>query len=207
MEDLDNALSKESRKLLAGLIGQRLLFIKHEAFKGGVPGTFQRVGLITDGGAYCLDNPMDWFDNVFCGPEIISHLLFFKVEKEEDLERNMGLEDFRRFPVGETVTDALLVDDHASVSKKGEHLQFWDSTEGVILRTPAREYAFYKANTMWDETVLIYQGRGVLGKMEPLGEHWDVFGVGLTADVERRLTSLKTGAASPLGSAKVIGRN
>ena len=38
MEDLDNALSKESRKLLAGLIGQRLLFIKHEAFRGASPG-------------------------------------------------------------------------------------------------------------------------------------------------------------------------
>lgn len=131
----------------------------HQArgLQGDAPETFQRVGLITDGGAYCLDNPMDCFDNVFYGPEIISHLLFFKVDKEEDLDRDTGLRDFRRFPVG--------------------------------------------------ETVLIYQGRGVLGKMEPLGEHWDVFGVGFSAVAERRMTSRKTGAASPLGSAKIAERN
>ena len=58
---------------------------------------------------------------------------------------------------------------------------------------------------MWDETVLIYQGRGVLGKMEPLEEHWGVFGVGFSAVAERRLTSLKTGPRPLWGARRSSG--
>ena len=42
--------------------------------------------------------------------------------------------------------------------------------------TKKRQYAFYKANTWFNETILLYKGHDVLSKPELMASHWKIFG-------------------------------
>lgn len=206
MNNLINTISGDSLELLKDLIGKRIISIKRETFHHDDPSVFQRIGIITESGVYCLDNQVSWFENYYAGPECLPHMTFAKFQCENQLEENMGLEDFRAFPVDEKATNILLINDCLDVRKNNVHFQEWDSTEGVIIVTATRQYAFYKANTCWDESVLVYQGHDVLSKLVPLERHWsDTFGPEFEANATRNLVSLANGTSRIIEKTKIKG--
>ncbi len=58
--------------------------------------------------------------------------------------------------IEDNIEDILIMQDTLDITKKHYHHQHWESTEGIIIKTTVREYAFYKANTWLNETLLLY---------------------------------------------------
>lgn len=207
MKDIINTINGNSLELLKKLIGQKIISIKRETFHHNEPSVFQRIGIITNSGVYCIDNPVSWFDNFYAGAEFLPHMTFSKFQNEDQLEENMGLEDFKAYPIGEVITNILIINDYLDVQKKGIHFQEWNSTEGIIIKTEVRQYAFYKANTCWDESVLVYKGHNVLTKLKPLEKHWnDTFGQEYEAIAKRYLISLADESSKTIDEATILGK-
>ena len=197
-EDMNNTIHGEQLALLREAIGKRLIDIEHEKPDGNE--VLQRIRFNVEGKWYTLDNKVDWFENYFAQPDSIPHMVFLR--REEESEWNMEPE---RYPIGETITNVLLVNDHVDVLDGGEHYQNWDSTEAVVIETNNRQYGFFKGNTCLDETVLLGKGHDVLSKLEPLKAHWDIFGKPFDAKVTRRLIPLKDGAETEMDRVSIEG--
>lgn len=56
-------------------------------------------------------------------------------KSEGEMKINLRLE---KFPIGETLKEVILIDDHLAVLKGGKKVQNRGSTEGIVLLTDVR---------------------------------------------------------------------
>lgn len=171
MKDMDTKIDEKGMERLKSLIGMNLMAIGHDVFLKSTPGVFQRIELQTNDGFYYLDNPVEWRNEYFAQPDCVPCLHFAKASSEREIADNMGFEDFQKRPVNEKITDVWIIQDEAEILKSGGHYQNWKSTEGIVIETEARQYAFYKANVWFNETILVYKGHDVISKLEPIEKH------------------------------------
>lgn len=108
-------------------------------------------------------------------------------------------------PVNETILDIILVQDEILVSKNKAPHENITSTEGVVLFTDKRQYAFYKENTWLDETVLEFKGHEVLSKIQPIETHWNVFAKPYDGFITRKLIYLSANKEEVVSEALIIG--
>lgn len=210
MDSIDNSISGNSLALLSSLIGKKLMAYSHEPFdKGGLHCNdfFMRLGILLPQDTYILDNRVDWFDNWFSAPQYIPHFVFAKTDSEGALRTYAGftLEQFETFKVGENIEDIVLVQDEIEITKNGEPHQKLLSTEGIVIITNVRQYAFYKDNTLLDETVLEFKGHDVLSKLENARDHWQIFAKPFDASCKRSLLHLKSHKEEVLSDEKIAG--
>lgn len=184
-EDIDNTIRGEQLARLKSMIGKKLISMEHAEpfYDTDIP---QRIRFYVEGKRYTLDNRVDWSDHDFSMPDHIPHMVFIRIEDEPEWNRELVT-----CPIGEKITDILLVNDHVGISKYGKHDQNWESTEAVVIVTDVRQYGFFKDNTWLDETVLYYRGQDVLLKLKPIKNSWYICGKPCDADVTRFRISLE----------------
>lgn len=177
-------LDKKEQILLKSLIGTKLLSLKHQSLWTDTK-TSPKIGILTEKGIVSVDIKDKKIGDLF-GPKIeFPELQFYPVQKEEDLDINREIADFRSFPVHEVIEDILLVDEIVP-QKDGS---FLESTEGILLKTPAIEYAFCKAKPMQGKDIQIFADSDVLPELKPLYKRWPLLAKEDTT-AQRKLISL-----------------
>ena len=210
MKTLNNAISGEGLEKLRSLLGNKLISYSHEPFDPRFQPAndfLMRVGLTCSNGRFVLDNRVDWEDDWFCSPDYTPHLIFDKIDNQEQFTTFSGfsLSKFENYPVNETILDIILVQDEILVSKNKAPHENITSTEGVVLVTDKRQYAFYKENTWLDETVLEFKGHEVLSKIQPIEIHWNVFAKPYDGFITRKLIYLSANKEEVVSKALIIG--
>lgn len=207
MEPMNNLLKPSEIKILENLIGDELYSYQYDELMANGNQIFEVIGLMAKKGIVILDNEVIWMDNYFSGGDYIPHLKITKAKSAEVLHISEPSGKLIVSSVKEKIKEILLVQDHIKILENGNLHQYWDSTEGVILRTESKDYAFYKENTWLDENMNVYKGHDVLSKLEPLEKHWNVFAKPFCAFAERKLVSLSTGEEKLLGTCKIAGED
>lgn len=193
MKNIKGTLDKKSQILLKGLIGTKLLFLKHQSLWTDSK-TSPRVGVLTDKGILGIDIKEGKVGSLF-GPKMeFPQLRFLSLQREEELDENREIPDFRRFPVKEEIQDILLVNETV-LTKEGFLLE---STEGIVLKTPAIEYAFYKSKPTQGTDIQILADSDVLPLLRPLEKRWLGLPKENLASSKRELFSLSTGEEKSL---------
>lgn len=193
MKNIKVTLDKKSQILLKSLIGTKLLFLKHQSLWTDSK-TSPRVGVLTDKGILGIDIKEGKVGSFF-GPKMkFPQLRFLSLQREEELDENREIPDFRRFPVKEEIQDILLVNETV-LTKEGFLLE---STEGIVLKTPAIEYAFYKSKPTQGTDIEILADSDVLPLLRPLEKRWFGLPKENLASSKRELFSLSTGEAKSL---------
>ena len=204
---MNNLLKPSEIEILKSLIGKELLSYQYDEMKSWGNQIFEIVGIVTKEKMLVFDNEVIWMDNYFTGGDYVPHFAIREVKSADEFHIFKPGGNLIISSVEEKIEDILLIQDHVTVLNEGEFYQKWDSTEGIIIKTNSKHYAFYKDNTSWDETVDIYKGQSVLNKLESLEKHWDIFGKPCDAVAERKLISLSTGEEKLLGTCKIVGED
>ncbi len=194
MKTKNNSIGENGAKLLKSLVGKKLMTIKHDKFIRPQPVVFQRVGFVLENGFLTLDNRVDWMDDWFSMADYIPHLTLNEVKSESDLVLpGEPLTECLASPINEKISDVLLIEDDITVLKDGEAFQKLTSSEGIIIETEIRQYAFYKENVLFNEDLLIYRGHNVIEKVPDFKAHWDIFAKPYDGRCSRKIISMKTG--------------
>lgn len=202
--NFNTTIDEKGIVLLNSLIDKNLISFGYEPDSVIAPDIFETVNFTTNIGIFHLNNHVDWLDDYFSGGDFTPHMLFDKYE--DGIIKKYGLETgYTEHQINERIVDIILVQDHLDIYKDNKDFQKWDSTEGVIIETEVRQYAFYKHNTFFDETVLFFKGHDVTSKLEPLEKHWDIFGRPFSADPKRKIVSLTKGTLIEITGKKIIG--
>lgn len=207
MEPMNNLLKPSEIEILKSLIGEKLLSFQYDVMKSWGNQVFELIGIVTKDKKFVFDNEVLWMENYFTGGDYVPHFTIREVKSADDFHVFKPGGNLITSSVGEKIEDLLLVQDHVTVLNEGNFYQKWDSTEGIIIKTSSKQYAFYKDNTSLDENVNIYKGQNVLSKLEVLEKHWDIFGKPFDASIERKLVSLSKNEEMLLGTCKIAGED
>lgn len=210
MKTLNNSITDNSLELIRSLLDEKLISYSHESFDSSLNPSndfFMRLGLVCSNGCFVLDNRVDWEDDWFSSPDYTPHIVFNRIDNENQFTTYAGftLSEFDNYPVNERIVNIILVQDEILVLKDNKPYEIILSTEGVIIETEKKQYAFYKENTWLDETVLEYKGHDVLSKLEDIKTHWNVFAKPFDGEITRKLLYLKNNEEKIISQAKIIG--
>ncbi len=205
MENLNLTISEKGAKLLASLIGQKFISMKHAKLKGKDV-VFEKIEIISSSGRYLIDNHVEWFDDYFSGPEDLP-FLDFKELNEGDNPFKTWLDDSTETQIiNEKIEDILIIQDDGDIYKNNVYCQHIKSSEGIIFITDKAQYGFFK-DTMWldEHVVIIKDNANVLNKVEGLKDHYDIFGHPFSGKCKRSLISLKDMTAKVIDAVEEVG--
>ena len=204
---MNNLLKPSENEILKNLIGEQFLSYQYDEMKSWGNQVFEIIGIVTKEKKLVFDNEVTWMDNYFTEGDYVPRFTIRAVTSTDEFHVFKPGGNLIISTVNEKIEDVLLIQDHVNVLNEGSFYQKWDSTEGIILKTSTKQYAFYKDNISLDENVNIYKGQDVLSKLETLEKHWDVFGKPFDASIERELVSLSKNEKTLLGTCKIIGED
>lgn len=179
-----------NRNQVAELIGMRLKAYRlDKSFNGDR--TFGKVGFFIQNKKYVLENSNEYFENYFWGADEATVLSFREIDDEKGMRFDND-DNFLDINVSSIIDDILLVQDTVIVLENGDEKDIWKSTEGLIVITKERQYAFFKEDS-FSELVSVYKGRDTLKYLENIKEHWDIFADELSCECTREILSVKSG--------------
>lgn len=103
MKTLNNGITGEGLEKLRSLLGNKLISYSHEPFDPRFQPAndfLMRVGLTCSNGRFVLDNRVDWEDDCFCSTDYTPHLIFDKIDNQEQFTTFSGfsLSKFENYP-------------------------------------------------------------------------------------------------------------
>lgn len=178
------------REEVSALIGGHLKKMRIDSIFGGER-SFGNIELFLDQDNYVIKNDVEFFENYFWGPDEASVLTITKANNNSPFSSHV---DNRHLDISieAIIEDILLIQDKVKTENEDGEMIEWNGTEGIIIITDQRQYAFYKENTT-DEMIDIYRGHDVISKLESVNEHWDIFDDTINSTKEREIISAKTG--------------
>ena len=174
---IDKRLIPEQEALLKSLIGKRVEKIRHDRFDYSNV-SYERVTMFCGGEAFELNNSVEELDFMWdeYGEESVGVFKFFKTA-DKGIDYDYGCEGYPaqvETPIGKTLLDVLLVEDHVEAFNRdnGKCFSQYDYVKGVILAFEGVKYSFVR-DIWFSDDIAIYKGRNPEERIGNPAEDWE----------------------------------